>query len=203
MDWTKTTARRDDEHLSFRIWCGLYYKFDGNRVADTRLPMILVSTHTAPRRVAYFKHLYAEWSAVIIDVAICLRCFAIVYIQAHATQGSAYRAQVKAGMLLTEWDHMNSIATDLRNHDDVIKWKHFPRYWPLVRGIHRSPVNSPHKGQWRGALMFSLVCVWTNGWVNNREAGDLRRYRTHYDVILMICRERGDDNVMTNKEDTC
>ena len=32
--------------------------------------------------------------------------------------------------------------------------KHFPRYWPFVRGIHRSPVNSPHKGQWRGALMF-------------------------------------------------
>ena len=32
-------------------------------------------------------------------------------------------------------------------HDDVIKWKHFPRYWPFVRGIHRSPVNSPHKGQ--------------------------------------------------------
>ena len=42
-------------------------------------------------------------------------------------------------------------------HDDVIKWKHFPRYWPFVRGIHRSPVNSPHKGQWRGALMFSLI----------------------------------------------
>ena len=44
-------------------------------------------------------------------------------------------------------------------HDDVIKWKHFPRYWPFVRGIHRSPVNSPHKSQWRGALMFSLICA--------------------------------------------
>ena len=63
------------------------------------------------------------------------------------------------------------------SHDDVIKWKHFPRYWPFVRGIHRSPVNSPHKGQWRGALIFSLICIWINGWVNNREAGDLRRYR--------------------------
>ena len=69
-------------------------------------------------------------------------------------------------------------------HYDVIKWKHFPRNWPFVRGIHRSPVNSPHKGQWRGALMFSLICVWINGWVNNREAGDLRRYRGHYDVIV-------------------
>ena len=71
-------------------------------------------------------------------------------------------------------------------HDDVIKWKHFPCYWPFVWGIHRSPVNSPHKVQWRGALMFSMICVWINGWVNNREAGDLRHYRTHYDVIVMI-----------------
>ena len=70
-------------------------------------------------------------------------------------------------------------------HDDVIKWKHFPRYWPFVRGIHRGPVNSPHKGQWRGTLMFSLICVWINGLVNNCKAGDLRRYRAHYDVTVM------------------
>ena len=41
--------------------------------------------------------------------------------------------------------------------DGVIKWNHFQRYWPFVRGIHRSPVNSPHKGQWRRALMLSLI----------------------------------------------
>ena len=71
-------------------------------------------------------------------------------------------------------------------HDGIIKWKHFLHYWPFVQGIHQSPVNSPHKGQWHGALMFSLNCVWINGWVNNREASDLRRYRGHYDVIVMI-----------------
>ena len=71
-------------------------------------------------------------------------------------------------------------------HDDVIKWKHFPRNLPFVRGIHRFLVNSPHKGQWRGALMISLICVWLNDWVNNREAGDLRRYRAHYDVIVLL-----------------
>ena len=71
---------------------------------------------------------------------------------------------------------------------DVITWKHFPRYWPFVRGIHRSPVKSQHRGQWRGALMFSLICVWINGWVKNREAGDLRRYRAHYDIIVMTQR---------------
>ena len=54
------------------------------------------------------------------------------------------------------------------SHDDVIKWKHFPRNWPFVWGIHRSPVNSPRKGQWRGALMFTLICARINGWVNNR-----------------------------------
>ena len=47
--------------------------------------------------------------------------------------------------------------------DDVIKWQHFPRHWRFVRGIHRSSVNSPHKGQWRRALVLSLICVWTNG----------------------------------------
>ena len=70
-------------------------------------------------------------------------------------------------------------------HDDVIKWKHFPRYLSFVQGIHRSPVNSPHKDQWRGALMFSLICAWINDWVNNREAGDLRRHRARYDVTVM------------------
>ena len=70
-------------------------------------------------------------------------------------------------------------------HDDVIKWKHFPRYWPFVRGIHRSPVNSPHKGQWCGALMFPLICAWINALVNTREAGDLRRHPAYFDVIVM------------------
>ena len=87
------------------------------------------------------------------------------------------RVMISEGLLL--------IVFFIIDHDDVIKWKHFPRYWPFVRGIHRSPVNSPHKGQWRGALMFSLICVWINGWVNNREAGDLRCYRAHYDVSVI------------------
>ena len=81
---------------------------------------------------------------------------------------------------------VSGLATD--PHDDVIKWKHFPRYWPFLRGIHRSPVNSPHKGQWRGALMFSLICARINGWVNNRLAGDLRRHRTDFDVTVMSFR---------------
>ena len=58
----------------------------------------------------------------------------------------------------------NSMIQEMWTHDDVIKWRHFPRYWSFARGNHRPPVNSPHKGQWRGALTFSLICVWINGW---------------------------------------
>ena len=83
--------------------------------------------------------------------------------------------------------HWKCYDDGTRDHlrDDVIKWKRFPRYWSFVKGIHRSPVDSPHKGQWRGALIFSLIYAWTNGWANNRDAGDLRRHRAHYDVIVM------------------
>ena len=81
--------------------------------------------------------------------------------------------------------HIESRVLPWLVHNDVIKWKHFPRYRPFVRGIHRSPVTCPHKGQWRGALLFSLICAWINDWVNNREAGDLRGHRAHHDVTVM------------------
>ena len=64
---------------------------------------------------------------------------------------------IKAFFIHCEVDPLCAFGNIL--HDDVIKWKHFPRYWPFVRGIHRSPVNSPHKGQWRGALIFSLIAA--------------------------------------------
>ena len=56
----------------------------------------------------------------------------------------------------------------------------------ICGGIHWSPVNYPHKGQCRGALMVSLICAWINGWVNNGESGDLRCHRSHYDVTVKI-----------------
>ena len=68
-------------------------------------------------------------------------------------------------------------------------WRHqmetFSALLALVPGIHRSPVNFAHKGQWRGTLMFSLICASINGWVNSRKAGDLRRHLAHYDVTIM------------------
>ena len=64
-------------------------------------------------------------------------------------------------------------------------WRHHMDTFSVLLAICE-PVNSPHKGQWRGALMFSFICVWINGWLSNREAGDLRRYRAHYDVTVMM-----------------
>ena len=69
--------------------------------------------------------------------------------------------------------------------------EHFLRYWPFARGIHRPPVNSPHKVQWRGVVMFSLICAWTIGCANQRDAGDLRRHCAHYDVAVMIIVSHG------------
>ena len=66
----------------------------------------------------------------------------------------------------------------------------------ICAGISPVTAELPHKGQWRGALMFSLICAWINGWVNNGEAGDLRRHRADYYVTVMklilfigVCRE--------------
>ena len=68
-------------------------------------------------------------------------------------------------------------------------WHHqmetFSALLAFMRSIHQSPVNSPHKSQWRGSLMFSLICVRINGGIKNHEAGDLERHRAHYNVFVM------------------
>ena len=68
-------------------------------------------------------------------------------------------------------------------HDDVIKWMHFPRYWPFVRG----PVTDefPSLRPVTRSFDVSLICSWTNVWINNRDADDLRRNRAHCDVTVI------------------
>ena len=80
-------------------------------------------------------------------------------------------------------------------HDDVIKWKHSPRYWPFVMGNHRLMADSPHKNLWRRALIFSLIRAWTDGDINTREGGHLRRHCADYDVTVMI----SNMNVISNR----
>ena len=100
------------------------------------------------------------------------------------------RQQNGGHFISAQWVNLKSISgTNIAvisdNHDDVIKWKHFPCCCPLVKGIHRPPVNSTHTDPWRGPLMFSLICAWINGSENNRGAYDLRRHHAHYDVTVM------------------
>ena len=121
---------------------------------------------------------------------VCAVCFSIFLWNIPSLLSSRKCASVHSfplffNIMSTGSTYISTLEV-LRVHDDVMKWKHFPRNWPFVRGIHRSPVNSPHKGQWREALMFTLICARINGWVNNRETGDLRRSRAHYDVIVMF-----------------
>ena len=115
---------------------------------------------------------------------ISIKSFVLGQCVIHAKhQVIIYPAAIVTDFLL----HMKeqSEVSDILNYNDgVIKWKPFPRYWSFVRGSHRSSMNSPHKGQWRGALMFYLIS-WINGWVNNAKAGDLGRHRAHYDVTVM------------------
>ena len=70
-------------------------------------------------------------------------------------------------------------------HDDVIKWKHFLRYWPFVQGIHRSWWIPRTKASDAELWFFFFIYAWIIDWVNNRETGDLRCHRGHYDVIVM------------------
>ena len=68
-------------------------------------------------------------------------------------------------------------------------WRHQMKPFSRVTGpLWGEPAgHSPHtEGQRRGALMFSLISVWTNSWANNRDIGDLKRHRAHYDVTVML-----------------
>ena len=129
------------------------------------------------------------------DIPILFAQHIYVYIYGNNISG-AFFSRLDFGHTLADvepirdcclWNTCKAVTRSRRQiHDDVIKWKPFPRYWTFMRIIRRSPVNSPHKGQWQGALMFSLIYVCINGWVNNREAGDLRRHRAHCEVSVMV-----------------
>ena len=75
----------------------------------------------------------------------------------------------------------------LRKPDSRSSWRHQMEAFSASMALcerNASLVDSPHKVQWRGALMFSLICGWINSSANNRAAGDLRRH--HYDVTVMM-----------------
>ena len=117
------------------------------------------------------------------------------------TWGPPRADTTQVGPMLAPWIFLSG-EPNLCPKQEILWWRDqmgiFPRYWPFVRGIHRSTVNSPHKDQWRRDLIFSLLCAWINGWVNNRETGDLRCYRAHYGVTVILGLNKK-NTVSTNK----
>ena len=149
---------------------------------DTTYAKCTMFCHFSARQ--YQMH-FPEWTSFDFDEYFTEMCspgnmilFQCKPLKDVASQASHYQHHV----IQTQ----NCVFATPITHVDVIKWKHFPRYWPSVRGIHRSPMNSPLKSQWRGALMFSLICAWTNGWTNHWDARDLRRHGAHYDATVMV-----------------
>ena len=67
-------------------------------------------------------------------------------------------------------------------------WRHqmgtFSALLDLCAGS--SPVTGKFPTQMSVSRSFKVfwICIWINGWVNNREADDLRRHRAHYDVTV-------------------
>ena len=143
---------------------------DLNVVTIVSADMLLGRSSTAAMKIIK-KDMYQTFFKMVAEISWNITAHPVITLQWQVSYGPPNLVIiVPADTLVPCWRHQKET---------------FPRYWPFVRGIHRSPVNSSHKGQWRGALMFSLICVWMNDWVNNREAGDLRRHRGHYDVTVM------------------
>ena len=119
------------------------------------------------------------WKRVLLLLELC---------HGNPTITSDFSTQRKVWCFLCCLHRKNNAIYSRVSVDMMTSWNGniFLRYWPFMWGIHRSPVNFPHKVQWCGALMVSLICAPINAWVNNLGAGDLRRHRARYSVVVMI-----------------
>ena len=120
------------------------------------------------RHAVYMHQPFVELNAVCsIFSKILLSVFLVLYIRDICRERDFHQ-----DYMLYMWIYIVGYLS----HCDVIKWKHFPRYWPFVRGIHLSPVDSPHKGPVTRTSDVPLLSVWTNGWTNSRLVGNSRRH---------------------------
>ena len=84
------------------------------------------------------------------------------------------------------WAYFMGLYCAFLVHDDAMTWKRNRRYWPFVRGIHRWPVDSHHKGPLTRALMVSFMLVLTNSWTNTRVAVDLRHHAARVIMVMSL-----------------
>ena len=86
---------------------------------------------------------------------------------------------------IVSWQLAMKVVSGKCHRASVMGSQHWFKLWHFVRGNYQSLVNFPHKGRWRRALMFSLICASTNGWANHCDTGDLRRRYAYYNVTVM------------------
>ena len=120
-------------------------------------------------------------SCVELDILLCPSLFLPVIVGGTPNEVHKTKGIVKVNCLSFPWLLYN-FASSFNYSTNI--WAMHDNDRPSDSIPYWSSVNSPHKGQWRGALMFSLICVLINVWVSSRGAGDLRRYRAHYDVTV-------------------
>ena len=134
---------------------------------------ICIKIQKIPFKKIHLKMSSAKWQPFCLVLNFCLNLIAFCSRRSKGLSGSHFTREVHSSGTLCAFQW----------------WRHqmetFSALLALCAGKSPVPVNSPHKGQWHRALMFSLICAWINGWVNNREAGDLRGHRAHYDVIVI------------------
>ena len=175
LDQLMAWRRTGDKPLPKPMWAKIHYAIIWHHIVSAILTLTLVEKDGSSSLKRYWKSLMGNYTLEIYKAKFYLSLYLLLDQHDECWVISEHNC---------DWVLVCCVY-GVTPHDDVTKWKHFPCYWPFVRGIHRSPVNSTRKGQWRGALMLSLIYTWINAWENDREAGDLRRYRAHYDVIEM------------------
>ena len=136
------------------------------------------------------------WSNLVISDEMKMTIFSILKLSSHRA-GVSLTAVLSdfSSLLYTRpqqihcWLHVRNKAWFFKVYFLITWWRHQMETFSALLALcmENWPVTGefPLKGQWRGALIFSLICAWINGSVNNREAGDLRRHHPHYDVTVM------------------
>ena len=127
--------RKTNTHLRFNIAAADNLAIQGVRPwADTKLtPHVLYSSNIC-EILLYNRQLVVITHELICSVWAAHRSGEIVLKQDYSVATAQSEREVTV--------HGSEFLTFMVRHDDVIKWKHFPFYWPFVRGIHRSPVDS-------------------------------------------------------------
>ena len=158
---TKTTARRDEKHLSFWIWCNLYKTFDGNTWIWQMVPQ---TSHSLER---YGAPILSDLQNMMMT-AICRKFYI-----SDTLSMSKYLMEFTFSYIMTWWNyflnhwpfmrgiHQSSLVTHAKG--SVMDF--FLCFCPFLWGIHQSPGGSPHKGTVMSTLDFSLLSVWTNCWI--------------------------------------